>query len=109
MVNSFIENILTPLLLKPALDAANLKNLENLSWGAVKYGLFLSALLSFLIVAWVLFLVIKGINRFRRREESAPAGPSSTDALLMEIRDELRKNNRRLPNGCNVIPLPAVS
>jgi large conductance mechanosensitive channel len=91
VVNSFIENILTPLLLKPALDAANLKNLENLSWGAVKYGLFLSALLSFLIVAWVLFLVIKGINRFRRREESAPAGPSSTDALLMEIRDELRK------------------
>jgi len=91
VVNSFIENILTPLLLKPALDAANLKNLENLSWGAVKYGMFLSALLSFLIVAWVLFLVIKAINRFRRREESAPAGPSSTDALLMEIRDELRK------------------
>lgn len=92
IVTSFVDDVITPLILKPALDAAGLSRLEELKlFGTVKYGTFLSAVLSFLIVAFILFLVIKGINRFKKKEEAAPAGPSSTDKLLMEIRDELKK------------------
>src|ERR1700754_4225533 len=69
IVTSFIEDVITPLLLKPALEAANLKKLEDLTiFGSVKYGMFLSAVINFIIVAFVLFLVIKGINAARRKE-----------------------------------------
>jgi large conductance mechanosensitive channel len=93
IVTSLVKDIITPLILKPALDAANLSDLENYTvMGTVKVGLFISAVINFLIVAFILFLAIKGINRFKKKQEAAPPpGPSSTDILLMEIRDELRK------------------
>jgi large conductance mechanosensitive channel len=92
IVTSMVKDIITPLILKPALDAANLSDLENYTvMGTVKLGLFISAVINFLIVAFILFLIIKGVNRFKKKQEAVPAGPSSTDILLMEIRDELKK------------------
>lgn len=94
IVTSFIEDVITPLLLKPALEAANLTKLEELTiFGSVKYGMFLSAVINFLIVAFVLFLVIKGINASRKKEAQTPAAPpapSNEEKLLMEIRDALK-------------------
>lgn len=94
IVTSFIEDVITPLLLKPALEAANLTKLEELTvFGSVKYGMFLSAVINFLIVAFVLFLVIKGINASRKKEAETPAAPpapSNEEKLLMEIRDALK-------------------
>ncbi len=60
---------------------------------AVKYGLFAMAVIDFLIVAFVMFFVVKAVNRMRRKKEveAPPPGPSSTDKLLMEIRDSLKK------------------
>ncbi len=59
---------------------------------AVKWGSFVTVCIEFLIVAFVVFIVIKGMNSMKKKqEEAAPAGPSSTDALLMEIRDSLKK------------------
>src|SRR3954447_18106379 len=60
--------------------------------GAVlAYGSFITAALNFLIIAFVLFIVIQGINRMKRRgdEPAAAAGPTVTERLLTEIRDEL--------------------
>ncbi|MFX6048535.1 MscL family protein, partial [Acinetobacter baumannii] len=58
----------------------------------VKYGTFITNLIDFIIVAFAVFMVIKAINKTKKpKPEEAPAGPSSTDALLMEIRDSLRK------------------
>ena len=92
IVSSLIDDVITPLLLKPALDAAHLSNLNQLTiLGTVKYGNFLSAVINFIIIAFILFLIIKGINSTKKKEAAAPAAPSSTDQLLMEIRDELRK------------------
>jgi large conductance mechanosensitive channel len=95
IVTSFIEDVITPLLLKPALDAAHLTKLEELTvFGTVKYGSFLSATINFLIVAFVLFLIIKAINASKKKEAVVPAAPpaiSTTDQLLMEIRDSLKK------------------
>ena len=57
IVSSFIDDIITPLLLKPALDAAHLTNISELTlFGTVKYGNFLSSVISFIIVAFVLFM-----------------------------------------------------
>ncbi|MFN8252544.1 MAG: large conductance mechanosensitive channel protein MscL [Ferruginibacter sp.] len=58
---------------------------------AIKWGAFLTAAIDFIIVAFVMFLIIKAINSMKKKQEEAPAGPSSTDALLMEIRDSLKK------------------
>ncbi|WP_346236515.1 large conductance mechanosensitive channel protein MscL [Niabella insulamsoli] len=93
IVTSLVEDIITPAILTPALEKANLKNLNELviPGTAIKYGNFLSQVISFIIIAFALFLIVKALNSMKRKEEAAaPAGPSSTDKLLMEIRDELR-------------------
>ena len=92
IISSLVEDVVTPLLLTPALSAMGVSDIAALKWGAVKYGSFLAAIIKFLVVALVLFSVIKGVNRFKKKEEAAaPAEPSNTDKLLMEIRDSLKK------------------
>ena len=92
IVSSLVDDVITPLLLKPALEAANLQNLEQLKiMGTVKIGVFLSATLNFLIVAFILFLIVKGINRFKKKEEAAAPVTPEEIILLREIRDSLRK------------------
>jgi large conductance mechanosensitive channel len=94
IISSFIDDVVTPLLLKPALDAAHLTKLEELTiFGTVKYGNFLSATINFIIVAFVLFLIIKAMNSAKKKEEEKPAAVaeiSNTDKLLTEIRDSLK-------------------
>lgn len=92
IVSSLVDDVITPLLLTPALKAANAENLDQLMWGAVKYGKFLSAIIKFVIIAFILFLIIKAMKSLQKAEAPAPpAGPSSTDQLLMEIRDAVKK------------------
>lgn len=97
IVGSLIDDVITPLILKPALDAANLSHLNELvAFGTVKYGVFLSSVLNFIIVAFVLFLIIKGMNAAQKKEEAeptapAPPPPSADIQLLTEIRDLLKK------------------
>jgi large conductance mechanosensitive channel len=92
IISSLVDDVITPLLLKPALEAANLQDLDKLVWfGTVKIGKFLSAVLKFLIVAFILFLIVKAINRFKKKEEvAAPVTPEEI-VLLREIRDSLKK------------------
>lgn len=94
IVNSLIQDVITPLLLKPALDAANMTDLEQLTlFGTVRYGVFLSAVINFLLVAFVLFLIIKAMNAAKKRDDAQTAPPPiPADILLLtEIRDLLRK------------------
>lgn len=61
---------------------------------AIKYGAFIQTTVDFLIIAFVIFLAIKGINRLKKAEEPAPEAPAEDPAdiaLLKEIRDELKK------------------
>jgi large conductance mechanosensitive channel len=95
IVSSFIDDVITPLLLKPALDAAHLSKLEDLTlFGAVKYGVFISSVINFIIVAFVLFMIIKGMNAAKKKEDdaapAAPPAPSNEEQLLGEIRDLLK-------------------
>ena len=96
IISSLVDDVITPLLLKPALEAANAENLDQLTWGAVKYGKFIAAIIKFILIALVLFFVIKGINRMKRKKETSatePQAPEYTlqEKLLMEIRDSLKK------------------
>ena len=93
IISSLVEDVITPLLLTPALNAVGAANIAELKWGAVKYGNFLSAIIKFLVIAFVLFSLIKGINAMKKKEDATPPAPSSTDKLLMEIRDQLRNRN----------------
>ena len=65
---------------------------EGMKAPTIGYGAVLQALLNFIIVAFVLFLVIKAMNRMVKKEEAAPAPPSEEILLLREIRDALAKN-----------------
>ena len=56
-------------------------------------GVFLNAVISFLMVATAVFLLVKGVNRMRREEPPPPAAPTTQEALLGEIRDLLRKRS----------------
>jgi large conductance mechanosensitive channel len=93
IIASLVGDVITPLLLAPALKAAGAENLDQLSWGTVKYGRFLVAVINFILVALVLFLLIKGINRLKEKKNEAPKEPELTlsEKTLLEIRDSLRR------------------
>jgi len=80
------DNYFLPL--SSTVTATNLADAQR--QGAVlAYGAFLTVLINFLIVAWILFMLVKAANTFRSREPSRPTAPTTTEALLMEIRDAL--------------------
>jgi large conductance mechanosensitive channel len=91
IVTSLVDDVITPLLLTPALKAAGAENIAKLSWNGVMYGNFLSAIISFLCIALVLFWLIKAANKLQKAP--APAAdplPTNEEILLMEIRDLLK-------------------
>ena len=93
IVTSLVTDVITPLILQPALKAAGVEDLNKLTWGAVKYGSFLAAILNFLIIALILFMLIKGINSLKEEKKEAPKEPELTlsEKTLLEIRDALRR------------------
>jgi len=94
IVSSLIEDVITPLMLKPLLEAAKVSTLQEYVWHGSKIGLFISSVITFVLTAFVLFLIIKGMNAAKKKEATKPiAEPEITnqEKLLMEIRDALQK------------------
>ncbi len=91
IVSSLVDDIITPLLLTPALHTAGVNEIAKLSWGGIKYGSFLAAIIKFFTISLVLFAVIKAMNTLIKKEKEDPAKISTTDKLLTEIRDLLNK------------------
>jgi large conductance mechanosensitive channel len=92
IVDSLVGDVITPLLLAPALKAAGVAELDKLQMGGIFIGKFLAAVLSFIVIAFVLFMMIKAMNKMKKKQEAeAPAAPPADIALLTEIRDALRK------------------
>ncbi|HZY80143.1 MAG TPA: large conductance mechanosensitive channel protein MscL [Cyclobacteriaceae bacterium] len=94
IVSSLTDDVITPLLLKPALDALNMKNLAEFTiFGQVKIGMFLSATINFFLIAIVLFFLVRVIHLQKRKEEAKPTPPpppAPEVVLLTEIRDLLK-------------------
>ena len=94
IVTSFVNDIITPLILNPALTAAGVKHIAELTWNGVAYGSFLSAVINFLVIGTVLFFVVKAAEKaqnFGKKEEAAEeeAAAPTQEELLAEIRDLL--------------------
>lgn len=62
---------------------------------SVNYGLFLNAVINFIIVAFAIFLLVKAVNAIRRKQDAAPAAPTAQEKLLIEIRDLLKARETR--------------
>ena len=68
---------------------------SNILLGPIKIGLFLNAIINFLIIAFIIFMIVKGANSLKKKPAPAPAvppAPTTDQQLLMEIRDALRAN-----------------
>ena len=92
IVKSLVDDVITPALLNPALKAAQVEDLAGLKTdGGILYGKFLAAVIAFLVIAFVIFLLVKSVNKMKKPEvAAAPAGPSQEE-LLTQIRDLLKK------------------
>ena len=104
VVKSFIDGVFMPLI-SPIMGGIDLASLNITMSEAVmdgetvvkeavliNIGDFITALISFIIVAFVMFMVIKGMNKAKKKEEeAAPAAPPANEVLLAEIRDLLAK------------------
>ncbi|MEM6932435.1 MAG: large conductance mechanosensitive channel protein MscL [Pseudomonadota bacterium] len=108
IVTSFVSDIVNPVigLFTGGVDFSNLfvnlsgqevssvAEAQEKGLAVISYGNFINALVAFLIVAWILFLVIKAVNSMKKAEEETPAAPpepSAEEKLLSEIRDLLAK------------------
>ncbi|MFA6271562.1 MAG: large-conductance mechanosensitive channel protein MscL [Patescibacteria group bacterium] len=98
IVSSFVSDVIMPpigvltggvnfdglfITLKKATDTTAAVNLN--------YGMFINSVIDFLIIAFVIFLAVKQINKLRKKEEEKPMAPSEEILLLREIRDSLKK------------------
>ena len=108
IVNSLVNDIIMPLvgLIVGGINFTNLKivinpPIDGLTEAAITYGNFIQAVVNFLLVAFALFIVIKGINKMKEKHEkkeekpaepAAPPTPSEDIVLLTEIRDLLKDN-----------------
>lgn len=90
IISALVDNILMPIL-GSLIGSAFLTMHTTINGVVITYGAFFQELVNFAIIAFVLFLAIRTINSFKKKQEVIESGPSSTDILLMEIRDELRK------------------
>ena len=108
IVNSFVKDIINPIIgvITGGVDFSNLfinlsggdyeslKAAQDAGAATINYGLFINAIISFTIVAAVLFMLIKAVNKMKKEEEAAPAEPAAPprqEVLLEEIRDLLKK------------------
>ncbi|MFC7377184.1 large-conductance mechanosensitive channel protein MscL [Brevundimonas sp. GCM10030266] len=105
IVTSLVEQVVMPPigLLLGRVDFSNLEWVlvpenpvtEEIEKVAIQYGAFINTVIQFLIVAMVVFVMVKLVNKLRREQAAAPApevppAPTATEALLAEIRDELK-------------------
>jgi large conductance mechanosensitive channel len=104
VTNTFINGIVIPPISliqgknfsdwKVVLKGASFENGKEVnSEVAIRYGDFITVFTEFLIVAFVMFLVVKAINKLKRAKEEVPAPPPVQEVLLTEIRDLLKKQS----------------
>jgi len=90
IIGSVVEDMIMPVIgtLMGGLDFGSLA--IKFGTATIKYGKFLQTCLDFLIIAWVVFLLVKAVNRLRREAPAAPAAKPRQEELLEEIRDLLK-------------------
>ena len=106
IVNSLVNDVIMPpigvllgqvdfsnmflVLTKPG-DYASVAAAKEAGAATLNYGLFINSVINFLIVAFAVFILVKQVNRFHRKEDAKPAAPPRSEVLLEEIRDLLKQ------------------
>ncbi|PSB09724.1 large conductance mechanosensitive channel protein MscL [Pleurocapsa sp. CCALA 161] len=85
IVDSLVADIITPVILNPAMKAAGVKRLAELSAGGVQYGLFLAAVLNFLVIAFCIYVLVQAFEKAKKRliRQEAIAEEETVDATLV--------------------------
>jgi large conductance mechanosensitive channel len=94
IVSSMVTDVLTPLILNPVMEHLHVTKLEEVAWHGVLYGKFIATVINFVVVSFVIFLMVKGMNKAIKKkaaEPAAPKEPTNEEKLLAEIRDLLKK------------------
>ena len=96
IVTSLVNDVITPLILNPALSAAGVDKIAELTWNGVAYGNFLSAVINFLVIGTVLFFIVKAAEKAqsfgKKQEEAVEEAPAPTELeVLQEIKALLEK------------------
>jgi large conductance mechanosensitive channel len=91
IIESFVADIITPAILAPALEAAKVNDLAQLTAGAVKYGSFLASVLNFLVIAFSIFVVVRMLEAAkkkiaRQKAEEAVAEAAADPVLVSQER-----------------------
>ena len=95
IVNSLVNDIIMPII-GVILGGVDFSALSiTIGSAVIAYGNFIQAIINFVIIAWVVFLMVKAINKLNRKKEEAPAPPPAEVALLTEIRDLLQQQTRK--------------
>jgi large conductance mechanosensitive channel len=105
IVNSMVGDMIMPVIgmLTSGVDFADkfialdgqayvsLKAAKDAGVSVISYGVFINAVINFLIISFVVFMLVKGVNKIKKQAETAPAAPPADVVLLGEIRDLLKK------------------
>lgn len=98
VIASLVDDVLTPAILTPVLKATHVDNIQQLviPGTLIRYGNFISNILTYIIVMFALFLLVKLFNSLKKKEEvsSVASIPSREEQLLTEIRDILKSKNQ---------------
>ena len=89
IIESLVADLITPAILQPALKAAGVEQLSELTTGGIRYGLFLAAVLNFLVIAFAIFLLIRAFEKVQKRmsreeELAAEEAPPSPEIVATE-------------------------
>lgn len=86
IVDSLVGDIITPAILNPAMEAAGAENIADLSAAGIQYGLFLAAVLNFLVIAFCLYLIVQAFEKAKKRiiRQEALADEAPDEALVAQ-------------------------
>jgi large conductance mechanosensitive channel len=85
IVSSLIEDLITPIILNPAIKAAGVENIAQLSANGIKYGSFLAAVINFLVISFVIFLLVRALEQAKKRltRKEALAAMDESDPVVV--------------------------
>ena len=96
IVDSLVADIITPAILSPAMEAAGVEKLSELSAGGIQYGLFLAAVLNFLVIAFCIYVIIQLFENAKRRTIRQEAMVEETPDATVVAQERLTSAIERL-------------
>jgi large conductance mechanosensitive channel len=88
IVTALVESVIMPII---GMFIGDTDKFATLTVGGIKVGVLIQATLDFIIIAFILFLIVKGINRMKEKTVAEAPAPTKSELLLEEIRDSLKK------------------